>query len=307
MARLAVPGASSAEQDRLASRMQRLIVDREWHPQPVLHAVVATLDHDVTWTARVLTTVLVKKLWLTRVHGQVNGDQQFATHLRLVGHRPNRTRVTTTLAWRLAVDDTVWGKPGSGPRRAEAGLAEDHCDPVDDIGYELIDASDKLGLRDIPVVAGSTYFPTRGHWMRRGIDHVLEWPPNEGRSPVDDFPAEHYRVEQLSVRTNGVHDVKLVHGERYRELIVTATAPSTRQGRRIRIWLSNIHACPQVDLEHLAEILRLGHLRFDLHDDNQRYRELGLDGFQGRSYDAWHRHAALVSLAFAAEQLSTGN
>lgn len=59
-------------------------------------------------------------------------------------------------------------------------------------------------------------------------------------------------------------------------------------------WVSNL---PE-DIE-LTELVRLAKLRWRIEQDYEQLKdELGLDHFEGRSWNGWHRHAAMVSMAY---------
>jgi len=61
----------------------------------------------------------------------------------------------------------------------------------------------------------------------------------------------------------------------------------------IKYWLSNLPA--EVTLERLV---RLAKLRWRVEHDYRELKDaLGLDHFEGRSYQGWHHHVTLVSLA----------
>jgi SRSO17 transposase len=65
------------------------------------------------------------------------------------------------------------------------------------------------------------------------------------------------------------------------------------QAEPVKYWLSNLPADTP-----LVELVRLGKLRWRIEQD---YRELkgalGLDHFEGRSWQGWHHHVTLVSIA----------
>ena len=61
----------------------------------------------------------------------------------------------------------------------------------------------------------------------------------------------------------------------------------------VKYWLSNLG-----DDIPIGELVRLGKIRWRIEHDYRELKEaLGLDHFEGRTWNGWHRHVTLVTAA----------
>ena len=118
--------------------------------------------------------------------------------------------------------------------------------------------------------------------------HTVTW-----RQGADGAPLAS-RFVALRVRPAGV---KLRRAARDRELPVRWLLAEWPQGEPepVKYWLANLpEATPLVELVHLAK------LRWRVEHDYRELKDaLGLDHFEGRSFQGWHHHVTLVSVAHA--------
>jgi SRSO17 transposase len=70
---------------------------------------------------------------------------------------------------------------------------------------------------------------------------------------------------------------------------------SEGEGKPTRFWLSDLP-----DDTPIPELVRLAKIRWRIeHDYRELKHGLGLDHFEGRSWNGWHHHATLVTAAHA--------
>ncbi|MFD3809366.1 IS701 family transposase [Streptomyces sp. NPDC058611] len=115
--------------------------------------------------------------------------------------------------------------------------------------------------------------------------------PGTGRSG---FKRMYSRFVALRIRPAGREVRQAVDGPELPECWLLAEWPAD-QGEPVQFWLSDLPADTR-----LTTLVRLAKLRWRIeHDYREMKQALGLAHFEGRTWNGWHHHVTLVSVAHA--------
>jgi SRSO17 transposase len=102
------------------------------------------------------------------------------------------------------------------------------------------------------------------------------------------------RVVALGVRPAGIRLRRATQGGQLPVRWLVAEWPAG-EPEPVTYWLANLP-----ETTPLEQLVGLAKLRWRVeHDDRELHDALGLDHFEGRSWQGWHHHVTLVSVAHA--------
>jgi SRSO17 transposase len=129
----------------------------------------------------------------------------------------------------------------------------------------------------------------------RGAARPVQWRegsrPGTGRTG---YKRMYSRFVALRVRPAGREIREATEGVELAECWVLAEWPA-KEAEPVQFWLSDLPADTP-----LTTLVRLAKLRWRIeHDYREMKQVLGLAHFEGRTFNGWHHHVTLVSLAHA--------
>jgi hypothetical protein len=296
--------------------LQRLVTDRQWNPDAVLEAAALQLTPLLIPTALVLRTVRTTRLGEHTYREDDRRPRQRSMLLGLAARVPGNAPTLLVLRWRLAIEAAVWGARGASGAPANRSTgdvyerfkipvgAEDRSLP--ELGLDAVASALRCPHLNLPIVAGATYARQRRDWGKQGLGYVVEWrADSRGASTIEaDLEREcgSEGVEVLDGRRIPVEKLIVAETPHGRETVFATPAPRGHRDKlALRIWCTNL-VRGDPDKDAIVRALELGNLRFGLRPVYEGFRDrYGLNDFRGMSYDGWHRHAALVALAHAAD------
>jgi SRSO17 transposase len=262
------------------------------------------------------------------------GNCQVAVNLTYA--RPaakNKDQVTWPLGTELYMPRVWLEDPDHEDLRVEVGVPDDlEFKTKQEIALELLERACEHGLSDLVTLGDAEYghAGVRRFLRERNQAYVLGVQPSHLHTIPPEAPLEpgptgvlHYpegvevaSPKQLADQVEVWHQVDWTEGTKGRlkarfarvRVRVTERSASERRATNEVSWLllekrSNelkAYLCWGLDDASLEDLVALAHLRWTIEQFHREAKGLvGLDRFEGRSWQGWHHHIALVLLAYA--------
>ena len=198
-------------------------------------------------------------------------------------------------------------------RRKKAGIPEEAVFKTKlELALDLIDEARSWGLHDRLVLADSLYgdsYEFRQGLKSRKVDYIVQvegkllaW--TEDPHPAESLlkkggkiPRKRFYAKDLPPAGSLQEIARGLTQESWQKITWregTKGPPSSRFARLV-VWLSSLDP-----VTSWRNLVRKAKGRFRVEQDyREMKRELGLDHFEGRSWQEWHHHVILVAMAYA--------
>lgn len=266
------------------------------------------------------------------------GNCQVAVNLTYVAPG-TRERNANQRTWPLGIElylPRAWVEdPEYAKRRERVGLPEGTAFRTKhEIARDLLEKAWEAGVSARAVVSDAEYGTDssfRRMLRQRGQAYVMGVNPDSTRfidpeaplSPPGRNGVVHYRegvvaesARQIAKRLEGWRDISWGRGTKGRlhgrfvmlERRVTERDVAHRRATDEVVWLLledrgrelKAYVCWGLNSAKLKELARVAHLRWRIEQYHKEAKQLlGMDRFEGRTWRGWHRHMAIVLLAYA--------